>query len=172
MTTSHGLVSSSSSHAATLNRAAEKDARRCWSSCRAALPPGLVGVGRGSSALLSKAVLRLLRAHTIALSLSLSGFSSEKTVLESAVCPLSDAASSHPKLSSWAPLGWSVLLWLSFGPVSAPFISLSPRFYHKLSRASAPRGFKCQGSKCREMIKLYVALNANYSHRIIVCVSS
>lgn len=32
-TASHGLVSSSGGHAATLNRAAEKDARRCWSSC-------------------------------------------------------------------------------------------------------------------------------------------
>lgn len=104
--------------------------------------------------MLSKAILTLLRAHTIALLLSPSGFSSEKTVLESVVYLLADAGSSHPKFSSWAPLGWSVLLWLNFGPVSAPFLSLSPGFYHKLSRASAPRGFKCQGSKCREMIKL------------------
>lgn len=126
MTASHGLVSSSGGHAATVNRAAEKDARRCWSSCRAALPPGLVGEGRGSCALSSRAILTLLRASTIALSLSLSGFFSEKTVLESAVCLLADAGSSHPKFSSWAQLGLSVLLWLSFGPVSAPFSLFLP----------------------------------------------
>lgn len=75
---------------------------------------------------------------------SLSGFSSEKTVLESAVCLLADAGSSHPRFSSWAQLGLSVLLWLSFGPVSAPFSLFLP----------------FSTTSCLELLRP-VALNAN-----------
>lgn len=42
------------------------------------------------------------------------------------MCLLADAGGSHPKFSSWAQLRMSVLLWLSFRPVSAPFSLFLP----------------------------------------------